>query len=174
MLKTRRLVFFSLFVTLATALGFLELLLPNPFPLPGVKLGLANIVTLLVLYVYGTKDGLAVALLRVFFASLLSGTFLSVSFMLSLSGAVLSTLFMAFFIRFLPALSIIGVSMVGAVSHNVGQLLTASFLIQTPYIFYYLPVLLLAGLPTGLATGFLARLLLRYLPEIKTNSYKNN
>jgi heptaprenyl diphosphate synthase len=163
MLKTRRLVYFSLFVTLATALGFLEMLLPNPFPLPGVKLGLANLVTLLVLYVYGLKEGLAVSLLRVLFASLLGGTFLSVGFFLSFSGAVLSTLVMAVLIKHVPALSIIGVSMVGAISHNVGQLLTASFLIQTPYLFYYLPVLLLAGLPTGLATGYLARLLLRYL-----------
>ncbi|MDD2212115.1 MAG: Gx transporter family protein [Clostridia bacterium] len=163
MLKTRRLVYFSLFVTLATALGFLEMLLPNPFPLPGVKLGLANLVTLLVLYVYGLKEGLAVSLLRVLFASLLGGTFLSVGFFLSFSGAVLSTLVMAVLIKYVPALSIIGVSMVGAISHNVGQLLTASFLIQTPYLFYYLPVLLLAGLPTGLATGYLARLLLRYL-----------
>lgn len=167
MFNTRRLVFFSLFVTLATALGFLEMLLPNPFPLPGVKLGLANIVTLLVLYVYGVKEGLAVAVLRVLFASLLGGTFLSVSFMLSLSGSIFSTVVMALLIRYIPALSIIGVSMVGAVSHNVGQLLTASVLIQTPYIFYYLPVLLLAGLPTGLATGIMARLLLRYLRDIK-------
>ncbi|MGI6144594.1 MAG: Gx transporter family protein [Clostridia bacterium] len=166
--KTRKLVFFSLFVTLATALGFLETLLPNPFPLPGVKLGLANIVTLLVLYVYGFKEGFAVALLRVIFASLMAGTFLSISFMLSLSGAILSTIMMGLLIRTMSALSIIGVSMVGAVSHNVGQLITASFLIQTPYIFYYLPVLLLAGIPTGLITGYIARLLLCYLKKLKT------
>lgn len=167
MSKTRKLVYFSLFVTLATALGFLEMLLPNPFPLPGVKLGLANVVTLLVLYVYGLKEGLAVSLLRVIFASLLGGTFLSVVFFFSLSGAVVSTLVMAVLIKYIPTLSIIGVSMVGAIFHNLGQLLIASFLIQTVYIFYYLPVLLLAGIPTGLATGYLARLLLRYLREIE-------
>jgi heptaprenyl diphosphate synthase len=166
--KTRKLVFFSLFVTLATALGFLEMLLPNPFPLPGVKLGLANIVTLLVIYLYGFKEGLAVALLRVLFASLMAGTFLSVSFMLSLSGAVLSTLIMGLLIRYMSALSVMGVSMAGAVTHNIGQLITASFLIQTPYIFYYLPVLLLAGVPTGLLTGYITRLLLRYLEKLKT------
>jgi len=170
MINTRKLVFFSLFVTLATALGFLEMLLPNPFPLPGVKLGLANIVTLVVLYVYGFKEGFAVALLRVLFASLISGTFLSVGFMLSLSGAILSTLIMGVLIRYVPALSIMGVSMVGAVSHNVGQLITASFMIQTPYIFYYLPVLLLMGIPTGLATGYIARLLLNHLEFLKTKN----
>ncbi|HHY06457.1 MAG TPA: Gx transporter family protein [Clostridia bacterium] len=162
MSKTRKLVYFSLFVTLATALGFLETLLSNPLPLPGVKLGLANIVTLLVLYLYGLKEGLVVSLFRVLFVSLLGGTFLAVGFWLSFSGAVLSTLVMAGLIKYVSALSIIGVSMAGAVSHNVGQLLAASFLIQTPYIFYYLPFLLLAGIPTGLVTGYLARLLLRY------------
>lgn len=167
MTKTRKLVFFSLAVTLATALGFLEMLLPNPLPLPGVKLGLANIVTLMVLSMYGLKEGLSVALLRVLFASLLAGTFFSVSFMLSLSGAVLSTLTMSFFFRYFSTFSIIGVSMAGAVMHNVGQLLMAAFLIQTPYIFYYLPVLLLAGIPTGLVTGYLARLLLHYLEDFK-------
>ena len=135
MSKTRKLVYFSLFVTLATALGFLETLLSNPLPLPGVKLGLANIVTLLVLYLYGLKEGLVVSLFRVLFVSLLGGTFLAVGFWLSFSGAVLSTLVMAGLIKYVSALSIIGVSMAGAVSHNVGQLLAASFLIQTPYIF---------------------------------------
>lgn len=163
MSKTHRLVYFSLFVTLATALGFLEMLLPNPLPLPGIKLGLANIVTLLVLYLYGIKEGLTVSLLRVLFASFLGGTFLSVAFLLSLSGALLSTLVMALLIKYVTSLSIIGISIVGAVAHNIGQLLTASLLVQTGYIFFYLPILLLAGLPTGLSTGYIARLLLRYL-----------
>jgi heptaprenyl diphosphate synthase len=163
MFKTRKLVYFSLFVTLATALSFLEMLLPNPFPLPGIKLGLANIVNLLVLYVYGIKEGLTVSLLRVLFASFLAGTFFSVAFFLSLSGAILSTLVMAVLINFFSSLSIIGVSIAGAVFHNIGQLLMASVLIQTGYIFFYLPVLLLAGLPTGLSTGYIARLLLGYL-----------
>ncbi len=167
MTKTQKLVYLALFVTLATALGVIEGVLPNPFPLPGVKLGLANIVTIQVLYLYGFRDGLAISLLRVLFTSLLVGTFLSVGFYLSLSGALLSTLVMALLFRFVPALSIMGVSIAGAVAHNVGQLLTASVLIQTGYIFYYLPVLLLSGIPTGLVTGYIARLLLNYLERKK-------
>ena len=165
MSKTQKLVYFSLFVTLATALGVLETMFPNPFPIPGIKLGLANIVTLLVLAMYGLKEGLLVSLLRVLFTSLLGGTLLSVGFFLSLSGALLSTLVMALLFRYMPTLSIIGISMAGAVSHNIGQLLTASVLIQTGYIFYYLPILLLAGIPTGLSTGYIARLLLDFLEE---------
>jgi heptaprenyl diphosphate synthase len=151
--------------TLAAALGLLETLLPNPFPLPGVKLGLANIVTLLVLYLYGLKEGLTVALLRVCFVSFLTGTFFSVGFFLSLSGSILSTLVMAFCRRLLPGLSILGVSVIGAVAHNMGQLGAASFLIQTGYIFYYLPILLLAGIPTGILTGYIAGLLRPHLEK---------
>mgnify|MGYP000851317283 CR=1 FL=1 len=167
MSKTQRLVYLSLFVTLASALGILESALPNPFPLPGVKLGLANIVTLQVLYLYGLKDGLAISLLRVLFTSLFVGTFLSVGFYLSLTGAVFSTLVMAFLFKYVPALSMMGVSIAGAVSHNVGQLLAAAALIQTGYIFYYLPVLLLSGIPTGLATGYVACLSLKHLARKK-------
>lgn len=167
MTKTQKIVYLALFVTLATALGVIEAALPNPFPLPGVKLGLANIVTIQVLYLYRFRDGLTISLLRVLFTSLLVGTFLSVGFYLSLSGALLSTLIMALLFRYVPVLSIMGVSIAGAVAHNVGQLITASFLIQTGYIFYYLPVLLLSAIPTGLVTGYIARLLLQQLERKK-------
>lgn len=163
MYKTQKLVYFSFLTTLAAALGLLEAMLPNPFPLPGIKLGLANIVTLLVIYVFGLKEGLAISILRVLFVSFLSGTFLSVAFFLSLSGGILSALVMAVMKIYVHDFSIIGISIAGSVAHNVGQLLTASFLIQTGYIFFYLPVLLLAALPTGLLTGYIAGLLLPYL-----------
>lgn len=163
MYKTQKLVYFSLLTTMAAALGLLEAMLPNPFPLPGIKLGLANIVTLLVIYVFGLKEGLAISILRVLFVSFMSGTFLSVAFFLSLSGGIVSALVMAVMKRYVHNFSIIGISIAGAVSHNIGQLLTASFLIQTGYIFFYLPVLLLAALPTGLITGYIAGLLLPYL-----------
>lgn len=160
---TRKLVFFSLLVTLGTALHVVEMMIPNPFPIPGIKLGLANIVTLLTLSLYGVKEGLTVSFLRVLFGSLLSGTLFSPAFLLSMAGAMLSTLVMAVLISYVPVLSIIGISMAGAVFHNIGQLITASWLIQTGYIFFYLPVLLVAGLPAGLVTGYITRLLLQYL-----------
>ncbi len=166
MVNARKLVFFSLLVTLGTTLHVLEAMLPNPLPFPGVKLGLANIVTLLALYLYGLREGLLVAVLRVFFGSLLVGTLFSVSFMMSLSGAVISLLVMGLLSR-IPLLSILGVSMAGAVSHNVGQLLVASYLIQTNSIFYYLPVLIIVGLPTGLSTGYISRMLLPYLKQYR-------
>lgn len=171
-ISTRKLVYYSFFITLATVLGLVEAMLPNPLPIPGVKLGLANTVTLIAIYLYGLKDGLALSVLRVIFVSLLLGTFLSVSFLLSMTGALASTLVMALLKRCVPALSIIGVSIAGAVTHNMGQLLMAAVLIQTGYIFFYLPVLLLAAIPTGVVTGYIARLLLVYLKDRLNYSFK--
>ncbi len=163
MFSTRKLVLLSFLVTLAAALGFLEMHLPNPFPFPGAKLGLANIVTLLVLYLFSVREGILVSILRVCFISFLSGTFLAVGFWLSLSGALLSTLAMAVVIKYWASLSIVGVSIIGALFHNLGQIFVAAFLMHTQHIFYYLPFLLLVSLPTGLLTGYLARLLRPFL-----------
>ena len=163
MVNTRKLVLFSFLVTLGTTLHVFEAMLPNPLPFPGVKLGLANIVTLLAIYMYGLREGLIVAVLRVLFGSLLIGTLFSVSFMMSLTGAVISSLVMAILYRYIHVFSILGVSMAGAVSHNVGQLLMASYLIETKSIFFYLPVLIVVGLPTGFMTGYISRMLFPYI-----------
>lgn len=157
---TQRLVFLSLLVALGTALHLVEALLPLPVPLPGVKLGLANIVTLLAIYQYGFRDGLTVALLRVLLGSLLGGVFLSPAFLLGVSGALIGTLLMALLVGHCRCFSPIGISMAGAVGHNLGQLLAASLLLQSAATIFYLPVLLLAGIPTGIFTGYVLKALL--------------
>lgn len=163
MYKTRKLIEIAMFVTLGTVLHVMEATVPNPLPLPGAKLGLANIVTLLALIRYGFKTSIAVALMRVLFGSLLSGTFLSPGFMLSLSGAFVSTGIMNILYYFVPAFSVIGISIIGAAAHNMGQLMAASLLVQTKGIFYYLPFLLIFSLPAGFSTGLITKLLLPYL-----------
>lgn len=163
MSSTRKLVFFSLLVALGTTLHVAEGMIPNPFPFPGVKLGLANIVTLIALYFFGFRDGMAVALSRVVLGSLVGGVFLSPGFLMSLSGAVVSTVVMACLLGYAPCFSIKGVSVAGAVSHNVGQILAAAFLIQSQTIFYYFPFLLLAAIPTGMVTGHILDALLTRL-----------
>lgn len=165
MFSTRRLVYLSLLLAMATSLHLLEGLFPIPLPLPGVKLGLANIITLLVLYLYDLRAGLTVALARVLLGSLLGGTFLAPGFFLALSGAVISTLLMALLIKKTVCFSPIGISLAGAVGHNLGQLLMASLLLQNQAIFYYLPFLLLTSIPTGLVTGTLLQGLLTRLKE---------
>jgi uncharacterized membrane protein len=140
-------------------------MIPNPFPLPGVKLGFANIVTFVALYFFGFRDGMAVAVLRVVLGSLVGGVFLSPGFLMSLSGAVISTVVMACLLGYAPCFSIKGVSVAGAVSHNVGQILAASLLIQSQTIFFYFPFLLLAAIPTGMITGHLLDALLTRLDK---------
>lgn len=176
MFNTRRLVYLSLLLAMATALHVLESLFPIPLPFPGMKLGLANIVTLLVLYLYDLRAGLTVAIMRVFLGSLVGGLFLSPGFLLGLCGAVISTLMMALLLKLTQCFSPLGISLAGAVAHNIGQLLMASLLLQTTAIFYYLPFLLLAAIPTGLLTGYMLQLLLKrientdILPELSKRS----
>lgn len=165
MFSTRRLVYLSLLLAMATALHVLEGLFPIPLPFPGVKLGLANIITLLVLYLYDLRAGLTVAIARVLLGSLLGGTFLSPGFFLGLTGAVVSTLVMALLVKKTHCFSPIGISLAGAVGHNLGQLAMASLLLQNQAIFFYFPVLLLAAIPTGLMTGYILQRLLEHLEK---------
>jgi heptaprenyl diphosphate synthase len=165
MFTTRRMVFLSLLVALGTALHVVEGMILAPLPIPGVKLGLANIVTLFALSLYGLKEGMTVAVLRVLVGSLLGGLFLSPGFFLALSGAILSTLVMAFLLRSTTCFSLVGISIAGAVGHNIGQLLAASVILQSRSVFYYLPYLLLAAFPTGLFTGLFLKSLLKRLEK---------
>lgn len=165
MFSTRRLVYLSLLLSMATALHVLEGLFPIPLPFPGVKLGLANIVTLLILYLYDLRAGLTVAIARVFLGSLLGGTFLSPGFLLGLTGAIASTLIMALLVKKTGCFSPLGISLAGAVGHNLGQLVMAALLLQNRAIFFYLPFLLLVAIPTGLATGFVLQRLLERLEK---------
>ena len=176
MFSTRRLVYLSLLLAMATALHVLEGLFPILLPFPGVKLGLANIVTLLILYLYDLRAGLTVAIARVILGSLLGGTSLAPGFLLALTGAVVSTLLMALLAKKTACFSPLGISLAGAVGHNLGQLVMAALLLQNRAIFFYLPVLLLAAIPTGLVTGYILQRLLErlektgILPELIKNS----
>ena len=159
---TRRMVFLSLLISLGTALHLVEALLPLPLPFPGVKLGLANIVTLLALHLFGLREGMTVSLMRVLLGSLLSGMFLSPGFLLGMSGAIFSTLLMSALLKHSSCFSMIGISMAGAAAHNSGQLLAASLLLQSTALLLYLPLLLLAGIPSGIFTGYLLNSLLQH------------
>lgn len=124
-----------------------------PLPIAGVKWGLANIVTLVALGLFGFREVLTISVMRCFLASVLMGTFLAPAFMMSISGGVLSTCVMYFAYKKFKSLSLVGVSIIGAVSHNIGQLLAASFLVSQSMIIAYLPILLVSAIPTGIITG---------------------
>ena len=161
-MNTRRLVFLSLLVAQAIVLGYIERFIPFPFLAPGAKLGLANVVALVCLYTYGLKETLSIQALRVLLIALLFGNMSS--FFFALSGALFSTLAMFLAHRFFKKhFSILGISLLGAIFHHLGQLFIASIIIQTPKIFAYAPILFLISIPTGLFIGLLAQLMLKAL-----------
>lgn len=164
--ETRKLLRLSLLVAGGTVLHVVESHLPALSTLPGAKLGLANIVTMLTLMSYSPADTWKVVGLRVFLGSLLGGTFLTTTFFLSTAGAIGSTtvMILALFLG-QGSLSTVGISILGAVAHNVAQLLMAVFLTRSWGIVFYLPYLLLFALPTGYFVGVLSRFILRSAPS---------
>lgn len=162
MSTTRRITIIGMLVAQALVLQFIERLIPNPIPVPGIKLGLANIVTLFSLVVFDFKATLSIILLRVVLGSLLLGTFLGAGLFMSLAGAVAAGCIMALLLRFLPDISLIGVSIAGSVAHCTGQLIIAALLINHSGIFYYLPIMLLLSVPTGFVTGLFSTKVIKY------------
>ena len=150
--KTKRLVLCAVLISLALALSYMERFIPLQLvvPLPGVKLGLANIVTLIAIYLLGTKSAFAILIPRCILGAVFGSGITGLMF--SLTGGILALNVMAA-AKKLPVFSIFGVSILGAAAHNVGQILAAMLLMNSPYIGAYLPYLLLAALFTGLATG---------------------
>ena len=152
MSKTKRLTLCSILIALALALSYTERFIPLQMviPLPGVKLGLANIVTLVALYLMGPKAAFAILIPRCIFGAVLGGGITGLMF--SLIGGILAMVTMAL-ARKLPVFSIYGVSILGAAAHNVGQILAAMLLMNSYYIGAYLSYLLIVALFTGVATG---------------------
>lgn len=145
----------SMLLALSVALNIIETFVPlfNGI-IPGLKLGLANIVILISFYIYGFKDTLLLSILRVFIVGILRTGLFSMSFFFSLSGAILS-ICMMFVAKKFSKLSIIGISIVGSLSHTIGQILIAVIFYNINMI-YYMALSLILSIPTGIIIGFLA------------------
>lgn len=149
--RTQKLALLGLFTAIAMVLAWVEVLLPPLFSaVPGIKLGLPNIVIIFVLYRMGIKEAAAVSLVRMAAVALLFGN--PMTFAYSLAGGVLSLAAMAI-LRKLDFFSIIGVSVTGGVLHNVGQILLAMFVLRTAELGYYLIVLSVTGTVAGIFIG---------------------
>lgn len=135
---------------LAIIFGYVEMLLPVFFVVPGMKLGLANLVTVFVLYRYRAKEAAVISLIRIVVIGFLFANLFSILY--SLAGAALSLLCMTAVRRF-SGLSIVGVSILGGVTHNLGQLIVAALVVENGNVFYYFPALLISGLVTGALIG---------------------
>lgn len=143
---------YGMLIALAFIFSYLEAIIPIPIPVPGVKLGLANLVTIVGLYTVGIKGTVVVSLIRIVLVGLTFGNLFSMVY--SLAGGAFSLALMVLCKR-KNWFSQIGVSVIGGIGHNIGQLLIASVVVQTAGVFVYLPALLAAGVAAGAVIGLL-------------------
>jgi heptaprenyl diphosphate synthase len=151
----------ALLATLALMFSYIELLIPYSFGIPGIKLGIANIVVLIALYAYDLKTAFSVNIIRILMAGLLFNGFFGAIY--SLSGGILSLVVM-YLLKKTDKFSMVGISMCGAVFHNLGQLTIAALIIQSPKLFLYFPVLLFSGIITGILMGILCTTIYGHIP----------
>ena len=140
-------------------IAILESFIPS-IGIPGVKLGLANIMILVILYELGILDAIIVNLTRVLVMGLIRGTFLSMGFVMSLAGAALSLGVMILFYLVIKKFSIIGVSVIGSLFHVTGQILVAMIYLGTAYVIFYLPIIAISAIITGVLVGFTAKMII--------------
>ena len=160
--KTKRVALTGLLIALALILSYLESLVPLSFAVPGVKLGLPNIAVVFALYRLRTRTAAAISLLRVALAALLFGSVLSLAY--SAAGAVCSFAVM-WLLRRSGRFGCTGVSVAGAVVHNLAQIAAAALLLETASLTWYIPVLCLSGTIAGVCIGLLSALLVERIPE---------
>lgn len=166
--KSLKLTILSLMTAVSLMIYFLESLLPSPVPIPGIKLGLANIITLVVLKRFGAGEALPVLLCRI----LLSCFFFSqaIGLAYSLTGGLLCLLTMAVLNRLMQGRFLCLTSIFGAIAHNLGQIAVAYALTSVPGVLSYLPFLMLSAAVTGLFTGLCAHFALKHLPHFSVKS----
>lgn len=159
-MNLKRITRLSMLISLSVVISIIESYIPifNNI-VPGLRLGLSNIIILFTLYKYGFKDSLYVSVVRVILVGLLRTGLFSVSFFFSLSGAVFSIIFM-YVAKKIKLLSVVGVSIVGSVSHSVGQIFIAILILKNNNVIYYLPYLLILSIPTGIITGLVTKKIL--------------
>ena len=163
--STKKIVRLALFLALGVVLNIIESMLPILIPIPGVKLGIANTIGLIVLYYYGPKEYTLIGFLRVLLVALLRTGIGSISFILSLSGWLLSTLFVLIIFKF-KKVSIFGLSMSSAVMHGVGQIIMVVLIYSLPEMINYLPILIISGIISGNVLALLCSELLKKLDKV--------
>ena len=144
----------------AIIIAILESFIPS-IGIPGVKLGLANIVILIILYEIGIVEAIVVDLLRVFLVGLLRGTIVSMGFLMSLTGALMSLGIMILFYLLIKQMSIVANSVVGALFHVFGQIIIAIIFLGSAYVLFYLPIIAVSAIITGVLVGIVAQLVIR-------------
>lgn len=148
-----KIAYWGVFLALALVCSYVESLIPISFGIPGVKLGLTNIVVILMLYTIGAKDAILISVLRIILAGFMFGNAFSIIY--SMAGGILSFVVMLL-LKNTGKLKILSISTAGGISHNVGQLIVAALVVENYNILFYVPVLIIAGIITGFLIGLLA------------------
>lgn len=156
-MKTDKIANFGLLIALAFILSYIESLFPIPFPVPGIKLGLANLVVIIALYKLGSKEAFVLSVLRIILISFTFGNLYMLMF--SMTGGLLSWLLMSI-AKKSKLFSMVGVSVIGGVSHNIGQIIMAVIVVENINIAYYLPFLLVSGITAGIIIGIVASIII--------------
>ncbi|MCI6464386.1 MAG: Gx transporter family protein [Faecalicatena sp.] len=155
--------YFGVFTALALIFSYVEMLIPIQFGVPGIKLGLANLMIVIMLYKSGPKDALLLSVVRIVLSGFLFGNLFAIIY--SLAGGILSLAVMAL-LKKRGTFSVMGVSIAGGVCHNIGQLVVAMAVVETYRVGYYLPVLLIAGTVTGMLIGIVSNEVLKRIRGI--------
>ena len=163
--KTRKLTLMAILSTIALIIFVIEAQIPAPVPIPGVKLGLANIITLVAMVVLGRKEAGAVLFVRVFLGSLFAGS--PSTLIYSAAGGFVAYLVMCLLIKAMSGERLWLLSALSAIGHNAGQLGACALILKTPGILAYAPVLAISGVITGVFTGLAAMYLIRALRKMK-------
>lgn len=158
-----RVAYFGVFTALALIFSYIETLVPISFGIPGVKLGLANLIIVIALYKIPLREVYVLSIVRVLLSGVLFGNYFSIAY--SLAGGLLSLTVMAL-LKKAGGFSVIGISIAGGACHNIGQLVVAMIVVETFAMSYYMPVLLVAGLITGFLIGVVADQVLRRISDI--------
>ena len=146
--------YLGVMLALALICSYVEVLIPIPIGIPGIKLGLANIVIVFAMYSMGIKEAVVLSIMRVTISGFMFGNVIAIAY--SLSGGLLSLLIM-FLLKKTDKLSVISVSIAGGIFHNIGQMIIATILVDNYYVLYYVPVLMVAGFITGACIGVVAQ-----------------
>ena len=159
-----RVAYFGVFTALALIFSYVETLIPINFGIPGVKLGLANLIIVVALYKLPLQEVYLLSIVRILLSGFIFGNYFSILY--SLAGGLLSLSVMALLKR-RNSFSVMGISVAGGVFHNVGQMTVAMLVVETFSVAYYFPVLMIAGLVKGLLIGILSNEMLKRLKNIR-------
>ena len=163
-MKVKKVAFLGMSIALAMILSFVESQIPALVAIPGIKVGLPNLVMVFLLYRIGWKETVTVSIIRIILVSILFGNVQTLSF--SIAGALLSLLAMIL-LKKLNWFSCITVSVVGGICHNIGQIIAACIWTQTAEVAFYLPVLLISGIVAGAVIGIVAGMIVKRLEKFK-------